>query len=101
MVEEAIRTMQQHFTSALDGLTRHNSELQAELAQSRQQAVNELAALMQEVRAPQRGSQTTGVGVDTAAWESQATFRVLEMRGETGARCAWDTLAQQCHDCRS
>ena len=36
MAEEAIRTMQQQFTSALDGSTKQNSELQAELAQSRQ-----------------------------------------------------------------
>ena len=43
----AIRTMQQQFTSALDGLTQQNSELQAEVAQSRQQAANELAALRQ------------------------------------------------------
>ena len=47
MAEEAIRTMQQQFTSALDGLTQQNSELQAEVAQSRQQAANELAALRQ------------------------------------------------------
>ena len=66
MAEEAIGTMQ-HCTSALDGLTRQNSELQVELARSRQQEANELAALRQEVRAPhpQRGSQTTGVGVDS------------------------------------
>ena len=30
MAEEAIRTMQQQFTSALDGLTRQHSELQAD-----------------------------------------------------------------------
>ena len=38
--EAAIRTMQQQFKSALDGLTRDNSELQAEVAQSRQQAAS-------------------------------------------------------------
>ena len=55
-IEEAMRAMQQQFTTALDGLTRKNVDLQAELAQSRQQAASELAALRQEVRAPQRGS---------------------------------------------
>ena len=51
--EEAIRAMQQQFTAALDGLTRQNAYLQAELAHSRQQAANEMVALGQEVRAPQ------------------------------------------------
>ena len=41
--------MQQHFTTALDSLTRQNVALQAELDQSRQQAASELAALRQEV----------------------------------------------------
>ena len=71
MAEEAIRTMQQQLISALDGLTRHNSELQAELVQIRQQSANEVAGLWQEVRAPQLGSQTTGVGVDTAAGKAR------------------------------
>ena len=63
-----MRAMYQQFTTALDSLTMGHAELQNELNQSRQQAGNELAALRQEVRgAPQRGSQTTGVGVDTAA----------------------------------
>ena len=56
MAEEAMRAMHQQFTTALDSLTRQNADLQAELAQSRQQAANELAALRQEIRAPLRGS---------------------------------------------
>ena len=53
-----------------------------ELAQSRQQAANELAALRQEVRgSPLRGSQVTGVAVDT---------RLLGKPGDfSGAREAW------------
>ena len=43
------------------GLTRQNGELQAELAPSR----HDIAALRQEMRAHQRGPQTTGVCVDT------------------------------------
>ena len=66
MTEDAMRAMHQQFTTALEGLTRQNAELQNELTQSRQQAANELAALRQEVRgSPLRGSQVTGVGVDT------------------------------------
>ena len=34
-------------------------------------------------------------------WESQATSRVLKMRGNTGVQCSGDTLAQRYHDCRS
>ena len=61
-----MRAMHQQFTTALEGLARQNVELQNELNQSRQQAANELAALRQEVRgAPLRGTQATGVGVDT------------------------------------
>ena len=61
MTEDAMRAMHQQFTNALEGLTRQNLELQNELAQSRQRAANELAALRQEVRgAPLRGSQVTG-----------------------------------------
>ena len=61
MTEDAMRPMHQQFTTALDGLTRQNAELQNELAQSRQQAANELAALRQEVRgSPLLGSQVTG-----------------------------------------
>ena len=65
MAEDAIRAMQQQFKSALDNVTRQNVDLQAELAQNRQQAASELAALRQEIRAPLRASQTTRVGVDT------------------------------------
>ena len=84
MAEEAIRTVQQQFTTALDDLTRQNVELQAEVAQNRRQAASEFASyasLGQEVRAPQRGSQTTGVGVDT---------RLLGKPGDfSGAQDAW------------
>ena len=81
MAEDAMRAMQRQFTSALDSLTRQNVDLQAELAQNRQQAASELAALRQEIRAPLRGSQTTGVGVDT---------RLLGKPGEfLGAQDAW------------
>ena len=96
MAEEAVRGMQQQFTTALDSLTRQNVDLQAELGQNRQQAASELAALRQEIRAPLRGSQTTGVGV-----ESRASSQVLKTRGETGAQCSGGTLAQRCHVCRS
>ena len=68
------------FTSALDGLTRQNSELQAELAESRQ-AANELAGFREEVRPLQRGSQTTGVGVDTRLLGKPSDF--------SGAQDAW------------
>ena len=81
-----MRAMQEQFTTALDGLTRQNVDLQAELAQRRQQATSELAALRQEIRAPQRGSQTTGDGVDT---------RLLGKPGEiSGAQDAWQTGVQ-------
>ena len=53
MADEAMRAMQQQSTMA------------------RQQAASELAALRHEVRAPLRGSQTTGVGVDTAAGKAR------------------------------
>ena len=66
MSEDAMRAMHQQFMATLEGLARQNVELQNELAQSRPQAANELAALRQEVRgAPLRGTQATGVGVDT------------------------------------
>ena len=81
MLEDATRAMHQQFTTALDSLTRQNGDLRAELAQSRQQAANELAILRQEIRAPLRGSQATGVGVDT---------RLLVKPGEfSGAQDAW------------
>ena len=64
----AMRATHQQFTTALDGLTRQNSELQNELAQRRQQAANDLSSLGQEVRgSPLRWSQATGVGVDPFA----------------------------------
>ena len=66
MTDDAMRAMHLQFTTALEGLTKQNAKLQYELAQSRQQAANELAALRQEVRgSPLRASQVTGVGVDT------------------------------------
>ena len=72
-----MRAMHQ-FATAVEGLTRQNAELQNELTQSRQQAANELAALRQEVRgSPLRGSQVTGVGVNTRgaqeAWRDWST----------------------------
>ena len=49
---------------------------------SRQQAANELAALRQEVRgAPLRGTQATGVGVDTRLLRKPSDF--------SGAQDAW------------
>ena len=53
--------MHQQFTTALEGLTRQNTELQNELNQSRQ-----------------------GTRV---CWESQATSPGRKTRGETGAQC--------------
>ena len=61
MTEDALRAMHQQFTIALEGLTRQNVELQNELAQSRQQAAKELAALRQEARgSPLRGWSRSG-----------------------------------------
>ena len=57
MAEDAMRAMHQQFTTALEGLTRQNTELKNELKQSRQQAANELAALRQEVRGDFSGAQ--------------------------------------------
>ena len=77
-----MRAMHQQFTATLEGLARQNVELQNELAQSRQQAANELAALRQEVRgAPLRGTQATGVGVDTRLLGKPSDF--------SGAQDAW------------
>ena len=82
MSEDAMRAMHQQFTATLEGLARQNVELQNELAQSRQQAANELAALRQEVRgAPLRGTQATGVGVDTRFLGKPSDF--------SGAQDAW------------
>ena len=82
MAEDAMRGMHQQFTTALEGLARQNVELQNELSQSRQQAANELAALRQEVRgAPLRGTQATGVGVDTRLLGKPSDF--------SGAQDAW------------
>ena len=97
-----MRAMHQHFTAALEGLARQNVEWQKEPAQSRQQAAKELAALRQDVRgAPLRGTQATGVGVDTRLLESRATSQVRRTRGETGTQCSRGTLAQRYHVCRS
>ena len=82
MTEDAMRAMHQQCTATLEGLARQNVELQNELAQSRQQAANELAALRQEVRgAPLRGTQATGVGVDTRWLVKPSNF--------SGAQDAW------------
>ena len=82
MAEDATRAMHQQFRTALEGLTRQNTELQNELNQSRQQAANELAAVRQEVRgAPLRGTQATGVGVDTRLLGKPSDF--------SGAQDAW------------
>ena len=42
MTEDAMKAVHQQFTATLEGLARQNVELQNELAQSRQQAANEL-----------------------------------------------------------
>ena len=96
-----MRAMQQQSTTALDGLTRQNVDLQAELAQRRQQATSELAALRQEIRAPQRGSQTTGDGVDTAAGKAKRNLGCSRRVARLECRVPWVTLAQRCHACRS
>ena len=68
--------------TAHGGFDQAEPELQNELAQSRQQAANELAARRQEVRgAPLRGSQATGVGVDTRLLGKPSDF--------SGAQDAW------------
>ena len=82
--EEALRQIQQQFTTALEGLSRQNAELQADLEQNRQAAASGLAALRQELRTPQRFT-TAAVGVDT---------RLLEKRVEfSGAQ-------EACRDCK-
>ena len=82
MAEDAMRAMHQQFSTALEGLTRQNTELHNELNQSRQQAANELAALRQEVRgAPLHGTQAMGVGVDTRLLRKPSDF--------SGAQDAW------------
>ena len=83
MTEDAMRAMHWQFTATLEGLAKQNVELQNELAQSRQQAANELAALRQEeVRgAPLRGTQATRVGVDMRLLEKPSDF--------SGAQDAW------------
>ena len=97
-----MRAMHQQFTTALDGLTQ-NTELKNELAQSRQQAAKELAALRQEGRgAPLRGTQATGVGVDTRLLGKQSDFSEAHRKlGGTGAQCSRCTLAQRYHVCRN
>ena len=61
-----MRACHQQFPTAMEDLTRRSAEVQSELAQSTKQAANEFAALRREVRgSPLRGSQVTGVGVDT------------------------------------
>ena len=76
-----MRAMHQQFTTTLEGLARQNVDLQNELAQSRQ-ATNELAALRQEVRGvPLRGTQATGVGVDTRLLVKPSDF--------SGAQDTW------------
>ena len=73
------KKMHRQFTATLEGLARQDVELQNELAQSRQQAANELAAPRQEVRgAPLRGTQATGVGVDTRLLEKPSDFSVAQ-----------------------
>ena len=49
MAEDAMRAIHQQFTTALEGLSSQKAEYKNELAQSRQQSANELAALRQEV----------------------------------------------------
>ena len=82
MTEDAMRALHQQFTATLEGLARQNVELQNQLAPSRQQAAIELAALRQKVRgAPPRGTQATGVGVDTRLLGKPSDF--------SGAQDAW------------
>ena len=97
MTKDAMRAMHQQFTTALEGLTRQNVELQNDLRQSRQQPANELAALRQEVRwSPLRGWQVT-----RDCRGSLASSRGLKTRDETGALCSRVTLVQRYHVCRS
>ena len=98
--EEALRQMQQQFTTALEGLSRQNAELQAELEQTRQAAASGLAALRQQLRNPQRIT-SAAVGVDTRLLGNLASSRVRKKLGVTGVLCSRDMLAQRCHDCRS
>ena len=100
MAEEAMRTMQQQFTSALDSSSRQNVDLQAELARNRQQAASELEALRQELRTPQRATSTT-VGVDTRLLGKPGEFSgAQEAWRDWIAVCSGRTLVQRYHDCR-
>ena len=79
----------QQFTATLEGLARQNVELQNEQAQSRQPAANELAALREEVKgAPLRGTQATGVGVDTRLLGKPSDF--------SGTQDAWRDWSTVC-----
>ena len=83
---EDVRRCYENDASAVHGhagrLARQNVALQNELAQSRQQAANELAALRQEVGGvPLRGTQATGVCVDTRLLGKPSDF--------SGAQDAW------------
>ena len=85
MTEDALRAMHQQVTATLEGVARQNVELQNELAQSRQQAANERR---QEVRgAPLRGTQATGVGVDT-----RLLGKPSDISGAQDAWRAWSTV---------
>ena len=82
MTKDSTSAAYQQFTAMLEVLARQNVELQNELARSKHSAANELAALRQEVRgAPLRGTQATGVCVDTRLLGKPSDF--------TGAQDAW------------
>ena len=70
MAEETIRTMYQQCTTALDGLTRQNVELQAELAQSREQAARSESAGQAHFRT---SGEEFGHLADTHALHSKRT----------------------------
>ena len=96
MAKEARKTLQQQFTTVLEGLTRQNRELQAELAQkqtasSKRDCGTQAGGTNSPARATDDGSRC-GQGCG----ESQVTSRGLRILGGTGAQCSGCTLAQQC-----
>ena len=93
----------QQFAATLEGLARQNVELQTELAQSRQQAAIELAALRQEVR----GCSTAWDADDGSrcghafAGEAKRLLRGAGRVARLEHSVQGCTLAQRYHVCRS
>ena len=77
----------------LDGFT--SVDLQAELAQSRQQVASELAHSDRKYELHSAGHRRQESVWTHGCWESHANSRVLKTRGETGVQCSGVTPAQR------